>query len=43
MMNGDMGSWYTGMGSGNWTFGLLIGTAVVIVIVAAIKYLGKNN
>ncbi len=35
MMNGQMSSWYSGMGSGNWMFGILI-LAVVIIAVAAV-------
>jgi hypothetical protein len=43
MMNGDMSGWYSGMGSGNWLFGVLIGVAAMFVIVAAVKYLGKSK
>lgn len=38
MMNG----WYSGMGSGGWVIGAMITVAAILVIVAAIKYLGKG-
>lgn len=43
MMNGDMSGWYSNMGSGNWIFGVVIGVAVILVIAAAVKYLGKSK
>ena len=35
MMNGQMGSWYSSMGSGNWVFEIVI-VAVVVIGVAAL-------
>ena len=43
MMNEGMSGWYSGMGSGNWFFGILIGVVVILVIAAAVKYLGKGK
>ena len=43
MMNEGMSGWYSCMGSGNWLIGILIGVAVILVIAAAVKYLGKNK
>ena len=43
MMNGDMSGWYSGMSSGHWIFGVLIGVAVIAVIAAAIKYLANSK
>ncbi len=42
MMNGDMNGWYSSMGSGGWVFGAVIAVAVILVIVAAMKYLRKG-
>ncbi len=35
MMNGSMGGWYSGMGSGGWMFGIAV-LAVVIIAAAVI-------
>ncbi len=43
MMSDGMSGWYSSMGSGNWLFGIVIGVAVVLVIAAAVKYLGKSK
>ena len=43
MMNGEMGSWYFGMGSGNWMFGVLMLAVVIVVVAAAVKYLSKSK
>jgi hypothetical protein len=36
MMNGAMGEWYSGMGSGNWTFEILILVLVIAALAAVI-------
>lgn len=39
MMNGAMGEWYSGMGSGNWMFGILI----LVVVIAAVAAVGASR
>ena len=36
MMNGSMGDWYAGMGSGYWLFCAVIVVIVIVVIAAAV-------
>jgi hypothetical protein len=41
MMNESMNSWYSGMGSGNWTSILLILVVVVVIVAAFVSFRKK--
>ena len=41
MMNSQMGSWYSGMASGNWMFEIVI--LIVVIVAAAAVFISRKK